>query len=259
MSDPVDPESPPTPPTEPQPFEAPPTAAEPTFAEPAPTTWSTADQPSTTADEPVPETAAAIEDEDEVDDDDLAAADTAETSPVVRTAPWVSMVTAAGLGIALVVVVEVVIFIAQGIATSVTGLSTMHRIGSGFYNNLDGSQLEILLILATLLLVLPAIGDQGTTESQDRSAALGLAITSAFAVLIGIASVLAVLFELKYFHLQSQGQALSSTARRLLAGYLVRHVGLSVVALIAALSGMKARFAPPAEVADDPAVIDNAA
>ncbi|MDQ1402831.1 MAG: hypothetical protein QOG03_1147 [Actinomycetota bacterium] len=252
MSDPVDPQSPPPPPVEPVPVYKPPTASEPTFAEPAATSWASADQPSAPAlDEPTPEP---VDDQDDQDDHDEDDAD----YPVRRTAPWIGMVTATGLGLAIIAVVEVVIFISQGLSTQAAGISTMLRMGGGFYSNLDNSQLEILLLLATILLVLPAIGDQGTTEGQDRSAALGFALTSAFAVIIGVAAVLAVLFELKLFHLQSPGQALPSQARRLLAGYLVRHLGLSVVVLVASLGAMKARFAPPAEVADDPALTEAA-
>jgi hypothetical protein len=233
MSDPVDPQPPSEPPVEPVPVHAPPTANEPVFAEPAPSP-------------------AGGGDDDDFVTDGLTDATEYE---VVTTAPWVSLVTVTGFCLAVLVVLLVAIFLTQGLAASGSGFTALHRIGSGFYNNLDSSQLEILLIVATILLALPAIGDQATSDRQDRAAALGLAVTSAFAVIVGVAAVLAVLFELKYFHLQSPGQKLPSTAQRLLAGYVVRHVGLSVIALVAALSAMKARFAPPPEVADE--VADN--
>jgi len=162
---------------------------------------------------------------------------------------WVGMVTSLGLGLAVVVTAQVLAAIAEGMSlkrTEPQGLSgdTFHRIGYAFSSL--GASAVLFLVVAVVLVSLPAFLRTRTTDRQETLAAAGLGLAVVMAVVIAVGSILTVRYNL---HLYSASHRSVPTFVRLqLVFFLLGALGTAGLAVFGALSalGMRDREREPA-------------
>ena len=153
-----------------------------------------------------------------------------------------------GLGLAGLALVEVAGTIAVGLAVKTQRLSFLHRQGYAFLTQLEKSPVSLLLVIAAVLGAF-AILRTPTDSRSERLGTIGLWVTVAAAVLVGVGSILAVLARFRVAELATS-QPIDSITRRVLFTFVVRNFGAAIVALLVAF-GTLFRPRPAAVVVDD--------
>jgi hypothetical protein len=161
-----------------------------------------------------------------------------ETEPGLTRAAWAGIAGGAGLSLALVAALSVVGIIAQGFAvTDKTNL--FYKMGIAFLRNLDSTPVGIMALLAVVLVVAPTIAGEPAGPRDNRRAAITYALVAAVCVVVVLGTVTGVLTRL---HFDKQ---VSTATRRVLATFVVRSMGPTLVALGVALATLPSRFPRP--------------
>lgn len=168
------------------------------------------------------------------------------TNPLVGLLGW------CGLALAILAALEVVAIVAQGVAIKQANLGSIYRLGYAFLTNLDAVPLGLILLVAVVLVVLPKLAGRPTDEAQDKQAAFTLGLVGAFSLLIVIGAILAVASRIRVDHLRHA--AVTSLTWRVLISYLIRNLGTALIALLAAVISLRARFERPVPTASAEAV-----
>lgn len=173
--------------------------------------------------------------------------DDGEDDALVEDVPaWVGAATAAGLALVVVEALVLVGTFTQGLAVEGLDGDFLHKIGVAFLSNI-GRANGLAILVAAVLVALPSLLRAPTTEAQDRRRALALAIGAVLALLLVLATPVAVRARLHV--LDVSGQSVDSLARRVLATYTVGTLGTAAVALAACLGF--ARIGPGRGTPDD--------
>src|SRR5438874_12994616 len=174
---------------------------------------------------------------------DMPAAPVTEPADVLPPEPppprWVGMVTSLGLGLAVVVTAQVLAAIAEGMSlkrTEPQGLpgDTFHRIGYAF-SSLGASAL-LFLVLAVVLVSLPAFLSTRTSDRQETLAAAGLGLSVVMAVVVAIGSILTVRYNLHLYSVSHR--SVPAFVRLHLLFFLLGALGTSGLAVFWSLSGL---------------------
>lgn len=154
--------------------------------------------------------------------------------------PWTGWATTAGLGLAVLTAVDILAVVAQGLSLTAR-IGPLYRIGFAFGTNFNKDILGWAgLLLALILVCLPAITGQATTASQDRAAALTIGIVTAFAAIIAIASMFGIFASLRLYDMADK--VTPDSVKRELAMFAVRRVGAGLFVLVAGLGAMRHRL-----------------
>lgn len=166
----------------------------------------------------------------------------AEPEPAVAAGPpvppWVPILTGAGLALAVISALALVGIVAQGFAVR-QRLNAFDKLGVAFLQNLDDTPLGIMLILAIVLVALPAALNAVTDTRDDLRAQLTLVIVVLVAALVAVAAVAGVVTRLRLD--DARGQAVTNATRFALLTFLVRNFGAAMIAVGAALGVMRLR------------------
>lgn len=164
----------------------------------------------------------------------------AEAAPPVPR--WVPMVTTLGLSLAAVVTAQVLAAIAEGMSlrrNEPQGLpgDVFHHLGFPFRSL--GVLPLVALVVAVILVSLPPMARERTTDRQELAAAVTLGLCIVMAVIIAIGSMLAVRYIL---HLYSATRRPTPAFVRLdLVSFLFGALGTAAVTLVGALAAMGIR------------------
>ena len=174
--------------------------------------------------------------DDDDDEDDVQAGD--------RFVPlgWVTTVTALGLGLVTVAGAQVLASIVEGLSLregEPDGIPNdlLHRLGNPFDRRMV--TVLLLLIVGVIVLALPAILDEDSTEAQDAWVNVALVSTTVLAVIIAIGSGLRVRYELHGF--AEANQAVPRFFRIQLVSFLLGSLGAAAVAAWGSLAAMRLR------------------
>lgn len=194
-------------------------------------------------DQPVP---AVYDDEGvgvEVVDDEVAdvgdSLDADEQSTDIPGAPpsppipsWVGAASAAGLALVSVQALVILGTISQGLAVERFEGDLFHKIGVAVLSNV-GSANGLMLVVGAVLAALPAVLGAPRNEVHLRRQALAFGLGAAMAVLLVIATPIAV--RARIFVIEAGGQSVDGLSRRVLATYVAGTLGTALVALGACL------------------------
>src|SRR5688500_7550683 len=89
------------------------------------------------------------------------------TSTSTPPPPWVGLFTGVALAIAIVSGLQVIGSIMAGLAVGNVPLGTAYKIGYSFYTSLDRFPLGLALLLAVLLVTMPAVGHAPTSDRHE--------------------------------------------------------------------------------------------
>jgi hypothetical protein len=150
-----------------------------------------------------------------------------------------------GLGLATVVAVEVVVAVIEGLTlrgAEPQGVSgdTLHRLGYPF--GTLGSGPLLTLVVAVILVSLPALLRLPTSAGQERAAKVALVLALLSSVALAFGSILAVRYQLHI--LQAANQHIPSFARVGHVGFLVGALGIATVTIVGAWVGLGMRREP---------------
>lgn len=179
-----------------------------------------------------------------------------ETEPAPETVTgeppppmWVGLLTWVALALVALVALQVVGIVLQASSLNAARLTFSDKLGYSFLQNLDQAPLGLELLAAVVLVLLPVIVRQRTTETQDRVAMIVLVGTAALAALIAIGGIIGVPARLHILDIQNQ--EVTDVIQRVLFTFVIRNVGMAVLAGAAAIAAVRIRFTP--RVAPSPA------
>ena len=158
---------------------------------------------------------------------------------------WVGLVTWVAVALVALVALQVIGILFQAGALKATGLTYSDKLGYAFLQNLDQAPLGLELLAAVVLVLLPVIVRQRTTERQDRAAMIVLVVTAGLALLIALGGIIGVPARVHIIHL-TPNQKVTSVVQRVLFTFVVRNVGTALLAGAAAIAAVRVRFAPRA-------------
>lgn len=171
---------------------------------------------------------------------------TAETAVPEGPPPpyWVGVTTWIAVALVGLVALQIVgiVLQASALGRDVESLSFANRLGYSFLQNLDQAPLAFELLAAVILVILPVITRQPTSRGHDRAAQIVLVGVAGLSLLIAIGGVLGVPARLEIIDL-SDGKV-TPVIRRVLFTFVVRNVGMAILAMAAALVCVRVRFAP---------------
>jgi hypothetical protein len=166
----------------------------------------------------------------------------AETSP---TPLWVGLVTWVAVALVALIALEVIGIVLQGNALKASGLTYSDKLGYAFLQNLDQAPLGFELLVAVLLALLPVIMRSRTTPGQDKAAQFVLVAVAGLALLITIGGIIGVPARIHIIHLSpAPNNKVTQVVSRVLITFVIRNVGMSILALVAALAAVRVRFTP---------------
>jgi hypothetical protein len=181
-------------------------------------------------------------DDDEVEDDE-------DLDDDVDTGPrWVGVVTMLGLALVAVIVAQVVASIIEGFMVRAdrmepTGIETdlLHRLGFPFGNL--GPPAALFLVVALVLISLPTILGEETSDVQDRLVGVALAVIAVVALIIALGGLLAVRNSLHEY--TGRNSPVPPYARVGFTSFLLGTLGTAAAALFGALAMINARKRRP--------------
>jgi hypothetical protein len=154
--------------------------------------------------------------------------------------PWVSLVTSVGLLLAVVAVIDTLLVVAQGWSLNAR-IGPLLRVGFAFGTNFNKDLIGWVGLLAAVILVAwPAFAGAATTVRQDRAAALTIALATACAAVIALASLLGVAANVKLYDLV--GRTLASSVKRELLMFAFRRIATAGVVMFAGAWALRVRF-----------------
>lgn len=160
--------------------------------------------------------------------------------------PWVALVTSAGLLLAVISLLDTLSVVAQGWSLNAR-IGPLLRVGFAFGTTFNKDLIGwVGLLVAVLLVSWPAFAGAATTARQDRAAALTIALATACAAIIAVASLLGVAANVKLYDMV--GRTLTSSVKRELFMFAFRRVATSGTVLFVGLYALRVRF-PRSEMA----------
>ena len=172
----------------------------------------------------------------------MAAEPDALESPQPPPPAWVALVTWSALAIVVMVALQVIGIFMQGVTLD-ADLDLQYRIGFAFLDNLDKGPLGFELVLAILLVLAPVIARDATSSRHDVITQVVLTASAGLALLIVICGAFGIPTRVHLVHRESGGEV-NATLWWVLITFTLRNVAPAVLALVAALAGVKARFQP---------------
>jgi hypothetical protein len=162
--------------------------------------------------------------------------------PPVAAPLWARLATSLGLAVAAVVSAQVLVAIAEGLAlkrTDPQGIpgDLLHRLGYPFGSL--GATAGMYLIIAVVLVSIPALAKAPSTDRQQLAAAVTLGLTLGIAVILALGSILAVRYNL---HLYAASRRTAPGYVRLqLVAFLLGALGSTTIAFFGSLTAMRLR------------------
>lgn len=157
--------------------------------------------------------------------------------------PWSGWFTGTALALIVIAVVDILAVMAQGLALPAR-VGPLLRIGFAFGLSFNKDALGwMVLLLAIVLATLPAALGWRTSERDDRTAALVVALATGFAALLALAAVLGVVANVRLYDLS--GRELDAGVKRELAMFAFRRIATAAVVIGAGVTAVRMRFPKP--------------
>lgn len=149
-------------------------------------------------------------------------------APLSPVPSWVGAASAAGLALVAIQALVVVGTISQGLAVERFEGDLFHKIGVAVLSNV-GSANGLMIVVGAVVAALPTILGARQQELHVRRQALAFGIGAVVAILLVIATPIAV--RARIFVIDAGGQTVDALARRVLATYVAGTLGTALVAL----------------------------
>lgn len=170
--------------------------------------------------------------DDALDDDALDDEESSEIpggpAPLSPVPSWVGAASAAGLALVAIQALVILGTISQGLAVERFEGDLFHKIGVAVLSNV-GSANGLMIVVGAVVAALPTILGARQQELHVRRQALAFGIGAVVAILLVIATPIAV--RARIFVIDAGGQTVDALARRVLATYVAGTLGSALVAL----------------------------
>lgn len=149
-------------------------------------------------------------------------------APLSPVPSWVGAASAAGLALVAIQALVMLGTISQGLAVERFEGDLFHKIGVAVLSNV-GSANGLMIVVGAVVAALPAMLGARQQELHVRRQALAFGIGAVVAILLVIATPIAV--RARIFVIDAGGQTVDALARRVLATYVAGTLGSALVAL----------------------------
>ena len=152
---------------------------------------------------------------------------------------YAPILAGAGLALAVLAGLELLLTITLGLAVPVDQLSRVSRIGYAFLTQMEKSPLGVVLVVAAIVTAVAAKTSE-PASATERRAGLAAGLILGFAVVLGIGAVLALVARFDVADVM-ESQRVDGVTRRVLAIFVVRNLGAAAVAFVVASTVVRSR------------------